>query len=219
VANGRLTREDWVAVARKALIASGVDDVKVDVLARRMKVTRGSFYWHFKDRQDLLDSLLEDWVVNNRREIAEMRANEADSGLTELFRVWLGEDPNFPSFDIAIRVWARKSRDIAKLVREIDDAWIAMLQGMLERRGMTAPESFVRARIMYFHQIGYYALSIHESLEERAKLGPYYYAALTGTPPPKDMEAALLALGETKPRRPRTPKAAAAPAKRAAKAK
>src|SRR3546814_3944529 len=89
-------------------------------------MTRGSFYWHFKNRQELLDALLTDWEANNRREIAVIckRAEEGDGELLELFRIWLGEDPNFPAFDIAIRVWARKSRPVAKLVGEIDDAWV-----------------------------------------------------------------------------------------------
>lgn len=196
--NGRLTREDWVAVARKALIASGIDDVKVDVLAKRMKVTRGSFYWHFKHRQELLDALLDDWVANNRREIAVIHAD--GSGMQELFRVWLGEDPNFPAFDIAIRVWARKSKSVSRLVGEIDDAWIALLQSMLEKSGVTAPESFVRARIIYFHQIGYYALSIQESVGDRVKLTPYYYAALTGMAPPADLVDSLQPKGKGRAR-------------------
>lgn len=198
MANGRLTREDWVEWARKALIASGIDDVKVDVLARRLKVTRGSFYWHFKHRQELLDSLLDDWVANNRAEIAavEKRATEGASGLTEMFKVWLGEDPNFPAFDIAIRVWARKSKAVALRVREIDEAWVALFRDFFESSGMEKTEAFVRARIMYFHQIGYYALSIRETLEERSKLGPVYFQALTGSPAPADMEENLLSLGK-----------------------
>ncbi len=210
VANSRLTREDWIAIARKALITSGVDDVKVDVLARRLKVTRGSFYWHFESRQDLLDALLEDWETNNRREIDAIQAIVTAEGkaLIELFRIWLGEDPSFPAFDIAIRVWARKSPAVSKLVRKIDEAWISLFQAHLERGGMTAPESFVRARIMYFHQVGYFALSIDEDLTERAKLAPYYYLALTGSPAPAGMVEALLAIKQVKGRAEKRPRAA-----------
>ena len=193
MSNGRLNREDWIAIARKALITSGIEEVKVDVLARRLKVTRGSFYWHFASRQELLDALLEDWEANNREEIAAVEARAARDGLIELFKVWLNEDPAFPAFDIAIRVWARKARDVAKLVHEIDEAWLALFRRFLEQGGMDATEAFVRARIMYFHQIGYYALSIRESVAERAKLGPVYFQALTGSPPPAGLEDALIA--------------------------
>lgn len=202
VANGRLSRGDWIAIARKALIASGVDDVKVDVLAKRLKVTRGSFYWHFEHRQELLDALLEDWRDNNRREIAVVteRASEPSASLSEMFQLWLGEDPSFPAFDLAIRVWARKSKKVASLVKEIDEAWVALFQSLFERSGVSTPESFVRARILYFHQVGYYALAIDESVEERIKLAPYYYAALIGFPAPDGMEEALRArlLGKPK---------------------
>ena len=202
MANGRLTREDWIAIARKALVASGVDDVKVDVLARRLKVTRGSFYWHFKNREELLEALLDDWEVNYRREIAsvEKRAEEGADGLVELYKVWLGEDPSFPAFDMAIRVWARKSRNVARLVRGIDESWIALFQTFLERSGLPTTEAFVRARIMHFHQIGYYALSITEDIAERIRLAPYYYTALTGAPAPDDLQAALQAVDQPKAR-------------------
>ncbi|MEI9851478.1 MAG: TetR/AcrR family transcriptional regulator [Sphingomonas sp.] len=70
---GRLGREDWIALARKVLVQSGIEDVKVVPLADRMQVTRGSFYWHFANRKDLLDALLSDWEVRNYFEIAQVR--------------------------------------------------------------------------------------------------------------------------------------------------
>jgi AcrR family transcriptional regulator len=184
------------------LIASGIDDVKVDVLAKRLRVTRGSFYWHFKHRQDMLDALLEDWKANNSREIAVIQARAAEDGgeLIELFRVWLGEDPSYPSFDLAIRGWARKAKKVASAVRQIDENWVSLFQAYFERSGLNDPESFVRARIMYFHQVGYFALSLDESLVERARLAPYYYEALTGTPAPEGMVDAMMALEKPKPR-------------------
>ena len=203
----RLTREDWIAIARKTLIASGVDDVKVDVLARRLRITRGSFYWHFKSRQELLDALLEDWKTNNSREIAaiEVRAAEDGGELIELFRVWLGEDPSYPSFDFAIRGWARKAKKVAAVVRQIDENWISLFQSYFEHSGLVAPESFVRARIMYFHQVGYFALALDESLAERARLAPYYYAALIGSPAPQGMVDSMMALEKPKPRTRKSP--------------
>jgi len=152
-------------------------------------VTRGSFYHHFDNRQGLLDALLTDWAVNNQRELDALRGQGA--GIVELFRIWLGEDPEFPAFDIAIRVWARKSRSVAALVSAIEGGWVARIQGLLEREGIGAPESFVRARIVYFHEIGYYALSITESRADRLKLAPYYYQGLTGMAPPPGFDAAV----------------------------
>ncbi|MGI9498851.1 MAG: helix-turn-helix domain-containing protein, partial [Geminicoccaceae bacterium] len=53
----RLQRDDWIAAALAVLVESGVEAVQITVLAKRLKVTRGSFYWHFENRETLLDAL------------------------------------------------------------------------------------------------------------------------------------------------------------------
>ncbi|WP_339707808.1 TetR/AcrR family transcriptional regulator [uncultured Sphingosinicella sp.] len=178
----RLTREDWIASARKTLVERGVDDVKVDRLAKQMRVTRGSFYWHFKHRRDLMEALLTDWEARNYFEIAQIRARWAKTApdLTEVVASWLEADPAFPSFDVAVRAWARKSTDVAEAVERADTAWIALLQELFEKSGYDSDESLVRARITHFHQIGYYALGFREPQAERLRLVPLYYRVLTG---------------------------------------
>src|SRR5438445_6682139 len=57
----QLTPQDWVAAASALLRNNGVDAVRVDVLAKQMGVTRGSFYWHFADREYLLQRMVTAW--------------------------------------------------------------------------------------------------------------------------------------------------------------
>ena len=192
----KLTRADWINVAGKVLVKSGIDDVKVDRLAIRMKVTRGSFYWHFEDRQALLDALLDDWRGRNVREIEQITARWAGTppDFLEVIRIWLGEDPLVPQFDMAIRAWAKKSPNVAKLVHQVDDEWVALLKEFFSRAGLGPDESLVRARVVYFHQIGYYALAIEEDLATRARLVPFYYEVLTGQRPTPALQEMLQAL-------------------------
>jgi AcrR family transcriptional regulator len=177
-----LTREDWIEAARLVLISSGVDDVKVDRLAKKLNVTRGSFYWHFKHRKELLDALLSGWETQNRAELDQIRirTEQEDAGAIEVVRIWLGEDPAYPTFDMAIRFWARKSAEVGRLVREIDEEWIMLLAAIFEGSGEDRMTAIARARVIYFHQIGYYALAFDESLEDRLALAPYYHRVLTG---------------------------------------
>lgn len=178
----RLTRDDWLVAAREALTRSGVDDVKVDRLARDLKMTRGSFYWHFTSRKDLLDALLHDWELRNLNQIDYLRdAWAADApDLAYVNVIYAGGDEKFPAYDMSVRVWARKAPAVAAAVARIDDAWIAVFKEMFIAQGFDETESFVRARITYFHQIGYYALAIQEDIEERVRLIPYYYKILAG---------------------------------------
>lgn len=188
-----LTRDDWLAAACKVFVASGIDDVKVDRLARKMKISRGSFYWHFKSRKDLLDGVLLQWTERNRQEMDEIRARWAEHGpdMSDVASTWIGEDPTFPAFDMAIRVWARKAPAVAQAVRLTDDAWIALLKSLFLHNGCGEMEALARARMVYFHQIGYYALGFNEDIEDRLQMAPYYTAVLLGRPPGPSLDRVL----------------------------
>lgn len=202
----RLTREDWIAFARKTLVQSGIENVKVDRLAKRAKVTRGSFYHHFRDRKDLLAALLRDWEVRNHIEVAEIRDRWARSepDLTEIILIWLGEDRGYLDFDMAIRSWARQAREVADVVHRVDAAWIGLLEQLFADSGYQGDDCVVRARITYFHQVGYHALDFPESAEQRLKLVPVYYEALTGKPATPKLTARLNELASSLKIRPGT---------------
>jgi AcrR family transcriptional regulator len=210
----RLGREDWIAAARKILVDRGIDDVKVDRLARQMRVTRGSFYWHFQDRRELLDALLTDWEARNYFEIAQVRARSARAtdGMVEVFGIWLGEDASVLLFDIAVRSWARRSAEVAASVARVDKAWIELIQEFLERDGYSGDEALVRARVTYFHQIGYWALNIDDEPLERLRLVPVYYQVLTGREPSAELMR-VLKQQATRMKAPKTPKPRAKRAK------
>lgn len=188
-----LTREDWIAAARKVLMRSGIEDVKIDRLSRELKITRGSFYWHFTSRKDLLDALLRDWEVSNLNQLDYLRAAwKADKpDLAYVNVIYLGGDQLYPAFDMSVRFWARKAPHVAASVHRIDDAWIGVLTELFRTEGFAETEAFVRARINYFHQVGYYALDLNESIEARVNLIPYYYKVLAGRDPSPVLDSIL----------------------------
>ena len=65
----RLTRQDWIEAAIQKLIKAGVDSVRVEPLADQIGVSRGSFYWHFKSRGELLEAVLDQWRENQTQRI------------------------------------------------------------------------------------------------------------------------------------------------------
>lgn len=177
-----LTRDNWIAAARSALIRQGIEGVKVDRLARKLKLTRGSFYHHFKSRKALLYALQLDWELRNEAEIAQVRNRwaAAKPDLSEVIAVWVNADPYFPAFDVAMRMWARQSKAVAAVVHRIDDCWITLLTALFRSSGVDEDESLVRARVTYYHQVGYYALGVREPRDRRIRLLPLYYRVLTG---------------------------------------
>lgn len=179
-----LAREDWVEAARKELIARGVAAVAVVRLARNLRVTRGSFYWHFSNHQELLRALLQLWEHSNTRPFEEALTREGPRiGHQEFFSIinlYLEEDRYNPAFDTAVRNWARTSKVAAAAVRRVDARRIEILHRIFIDLGYADPEALVRARITYFHQVGYYAIDVQEDPEIRRSLVPVYIRVLVG---------------------------------------
>lgn len=177
-----LSTEDWIAVAREVLIREGVDAVKIDRLARECNVTRGGFYWRFKSRADLLDKLIDDWRTTNTEPFLRVLTEDGstDERFMALTELWLEEREYRPDYDTAVRAWARTSPRVAEVVHQVDDQRIDALRNVYVEAGYPEDEAYVRARIAYFHQVGYYAMGVRESAARRAELVPLYYKALFG---------------------------------------
>ncbi|HVW70838.1 MAG TPA: TetR/AcrR family transcriptional regulator [Steroidobacteraceae bacterium] len=183
VAKDPIGREGWLTAARAALIRDGIAGVQVGKLARRLKVTRGGFYWFFDSRQELLDALLADWQRTNTEAFGAVLRQCGSKGMDEFHAVvdiWVNEEGYSPAWDAAIRDWARVSAKVAKAVRRTDDVRIGILKQIFVDMGCGEDEAFVRARICYFHQVGYYTLGVRESRELRLKYLPMYVRFLTG---------------------------------------
>ncbi|MCI3181994.1 TetR/AcrR family transcriptional regulator [Caulobacter sp. CCUG 60055] len=187
-ARPRFTREDWLRAARKALIRGGVASVKVERLAADLAITRGGFYWHFKDRKDLLDGLLADWVENNTEPLIKAIENDQPDGVAQyraLVKTWLDERRYSPAYDSAVRDWARLDSKVAQTVRRIDEQRIRAVANIFLNLGYEMDEAMIRARVTYYHQVGYYALAIKESKAARLQGYQLYSRVLIG----RDSEA------------------------------
>ena len=180
-----LQKRDWVTAARKLLIKRGIANVKVEPLAEAMAVTTGSFYWHFSGRPELHDLLLKDWYDTNTAPFYEaVKAAGADPRRQYLafFGVWVLERGFDPKYDQAVRDWARTSKKVAGLLREVDHARIQLLIEIFTNFGYAGLDAEMRARVTYYHQIGYYAMHVKEACERRLELAPFYAEILTGYP-------------------------------------
>lgn len=182
----KVAREDWLRLALKTLMTDGVESVKVLDLARRLGVSRSSFYWYFDSRQDLLDQLLKHWTETNTKAIIDHAAQPAANimeGIINIAACWLNRRLFDPRLDFAIREWARRSSAVHKIVRQADDQRVAAIQQLFLRHDYATRDAFTRARVLYFMQIGYYALDIKEDLEQRIAPTAEYLRAFTGREP------------------------------------
>src|SRR5579871_126783 len=156
----RLTREDWIEAATKRLILKSIDAVRVGSLATELNVSRGSFYWHFKSRGELLVAILAHWRDRQTRRINERI--RADRTLTPEERVVrlrslparTKSTEDAASLELAIRAWARRDRSARRCVEEVDRDRITLVKDLLTDVDLPPPEAETLAYVNYAYTIG-----------------------------------------------------------------
>jgi AcrR family transcriptional regulator len=140
------------------LVDEGIDHVRVDALAGHLGVTRGSFYWHFRDRQDLLRQVLQAWSEDSTRQLTRRLKTAGSDPLAQLRDVislpFRGRSAwRAARIELAIRAWARRD-DMARVaVEEADDSRIAYHTQVFHALGFGVEEAAMRAFLLYSYEV------------------------------------------------------------------
>jgi AcrR family transcriptional regulator len=178
----QLQRFDWLQQALEIFVDEGIDAIRITRLANELGVTRGSFYWHFQNREDLINSLVAYWKDKNTAAITTSvaQASSLADGIFRFFEICIDDAMFDPRLDLALREWARRSTSIHQLVDDEDAARIEALCQFYRRFDYPMPQALIRARVLYYSQIGFYALGTNESLQTRLDYTEAYFEAFTG---------------------------------------
>lgn len=179
----RGSREVWLAAAREAFVASGIDAVKIQPLASGLNLSRTSFYWFFPDRAALLDALLVDWEAVNTGSLITATEDYAETiaeAVLNLIGIFMEGGAFETRLDLAVRGWAHKSDEIAARVHAADTARLNAIRTMFIRFGYEESAADVRARTVYLTQIGYIAMQVREDMTERLARISDYVVTFTG---------------------------------------
>jgi len=178
----QLQRFDWLLKALETFVEEGIDSIRITRLADELGVTRGSFYWHFQNREDLIDSLVSFWKDKNTAAITDSvaQASSLADGIFRFFETCIDDSQFDPRLDLALREWARRSTEIRALLDHEDETRIEALRQFYLRFDYPMPQALIRARVLYYSQIGFYALGTRESLQTRLGYTEAYFEAFTG---------------------------------------
>ncbi len=149
--NGRssLTKEDWLQAALEVLNESGVDNVKVLPLSKRLGVTRGSFYWHFEDRDELLADMLDYWeeeltdsVIKHANEVGGTPRRQLEDVLTNV----LLNQRNL--YDTAIAAWSMFDGRALKAYDRVLRKRVRFVSSLLRQAGIDKVTAEFRTRML-----------------------------------------------------------------------
>lgn len=149
-----LTPDTWIEAATEVLVDQGIDHVRVDLLAQRLGVTRGSFYWHFKDREDLLRRVLQAWRETATENLTARLESAHEDPLEQLRDVlslpFRGRAAaRAARIELAIRAWARRDQMARFAVDEADSSRIGYIAQLFSALGFPVLEARSRAFLLY----------------------------------------------------------------------
>ncbi|NRA87826.1 MAG: TetR/AcrR family transcriptional regulator [Rhizobiales bacterium] len=148
----KLSKEDWITSAFTTLSESGVNAVRVEALAKRMGVTKGSFYWHFKSRQELLEAILEKWHKDQRviKKVENIGGTPKEKLINLLESVPRStQRNNSGATELAVRSWARNDTLAAETIAIVDKERIDWVKGYFIELGYDESVAESRAFLTY----------------------------------------------------------------------
>lgn len=157
----RLSRLEWIDAALSALGQGGVDALRVEPLAKSLRVTKGSFYWHFADRQELRRAVLQRWEeVATGQIIDQVESSPSDGAgvkLRALMELTFRSDPSGDAVESAVRAWAQQDDEAAAVAGKVDRRRLIYVATLLRQAGLPAKLARRRARLLYRTLIGEFA--------------------------------------------------------------
>ncbi|WP_087004103.1 TetR/AcrR family transcriptional regulator [Rhizobium sullae] len=158
--NDRLAKSDWIDHGLRTLAERGPNALKIGAMAEGLNVSRGSFYWHFRDVADFRTQLLQHWRDwTTQRVIRELEADldEPDRLRSLVSSAFAGEPGNgrtIRSLDKAVRAWAIDSDEVAAVVASVDADRVAYIARLLVESGVESEKAAYRASFLYWAYLG-----------------------------------------------------------------
>lgn len=153
-----LDRTAWIKAASDTLAEHGAAGLRIETLARKLGVTKGSFYWHFKDRRDLQDAVLTRWKEGRISDIRKQTAAEPGREIEALrHTIEVYSSPRNRKgipIELAVRDWARHDERAAKVVAAVDAERLDCSYRLFRACGLADDEARARSVMLYAYVFG-----------------------------------------------------------------
>lgn len=146
-----LQPDDWIRAGFARLSTEGIESVRIELLARDLGVSKGSFYWHFQDRDELLAKLLERWEGDEMEWLNATVVTPRAAARWARF-VEHCADPSLARLESALRSWARRDERVASRIQVIEKRRVQHIASVLRDTGFSPPlaESWAQIALLVY---------------------------------------------------------------------
>lgn len=153
------TKDQWIKLGYELFSKAGIPGLNVEIMSKKLKCNRSSFYWHFKSKDDFVDHLVDFWKTLYTNEVLLEVNKEKDphKKLSKLIDIVLQEDSNL-DFIFYLKKYGEKSKRIKKVVDQIDRKRINFGTELLIEIGYPKKEALFKSLIVYKYLIGHHEM-------------------------------------------------------------
>ena len=168
--NDRLDRQSWLDAGLEQLAGHGPSGLRIVAIAQKLGVTKGSFYWHFRNQNEYLASLLQEWERSHTQQIIDDLERTGGSPAVKLRRLMLVTVAADPRLSLATRAWAHSDTMVGKAVKRVDKKRLAYVAALIEALGWPQEDAATLARWSYCALVGHFGLGGSALTEQQIDL-------------------------------------------------
>jgi AcrR family transcriptional regulator len=164
----RLSREEWLLLSLEEVAKKGGAKLRIDKLVQSLGVTKGSFYWHFKDREDFVQSLVAFWAEHTTTAVIEIMSQvqgDAQERLLKLMEVIFTQ--GLDKYELPMRAWAAEEPYVAAVVQEMEARRLAFIRALFAEMGFKGKDLEMRTRLFVCYACGEHVFFTRESLKDQ----------------------------------------------------
>ena len=177
----RLNRDEWLARALDILALEGRAKLRIDTICNALGVTKGSFYWHFKDRDDFVRSVVQFWSDRFTDPVME-RVSRLGGSAQERMKALMHavSEGRFARHDVSIRAWAAQDPElVAAIVKAVDQQRLAFAGSLFSEMGFDGPEAEMRARALVAYLSFEESVLAKSSKKDRSEMLDRFFDVIT----------------------------------------
>jgi AcrR family transcriptional regulator len=181
--NRRVSKAQWLEAGLKALEKGGVQSVRVESLAKDLSISKSGFYWHFRDREHLLNEVRTFWqseftdVAANSSEIQNASPLDRINLLTTMIH-----EQNLARYDLAFLAWAMHDEDTHKIVENVIASRLGALRAAFSELGCQGADLEMRTQVFVAYQTIRSFLFSRKSKEDEKALSEAFQKMISGPP-------------------------------------
>jgi len=166
----RITKDQWLQAALDSLLESGIHGISIERLAQGLDTSKSGFYWHFNNKDDLLESILTYWeseftdtVINSSTQQPETAVKKLQLISDMIMEHQLGR------YDMPLRTWGNEDNGVRKRINKTDRKRLAYISGIFKEMGFRGEEPENRASLFILYHAFLDSMFLDDTVEKRRK--------------------------------------------------